>query len=122
MPEAVLPLIIEPTNWIGKGAVLRETADGLDGALRSILEVFDKGLVRFPTAERGESAAALLRCVVDLYGTTKALDPSEIELARMVNLQYQAMRTVNVLVPPTMLAERFERMKKARGAQQVAAS
>ena len=84
--------------------------------------MFDKGLVRFPAAERGESAAALLRCVVDLYGTMKAPDLSEIELARMISLQYQAMLTVNVLVPPTMLAERFERMKKAREAQNVASS
>ena len=113
----MLPLILEPANWSGKGAVLRETADGLDGALRSILDAFDKGLVKFPSAERGESATALLQCVVDLYGTTMARDPSEIELARMVNLQYQAMRTVNVLVPPTMMAERFERMKKAREAR-----
>ena len=115
----MLPLILEPTNWNGKGAVLRDTADGLDGALGSILDALDKGLVKFPSVERGESAAALLQCVVDLYGTTKARDPSEIELARMVNLQYQTMLTVTVLVPPTMLAERFERMKKAREAQKV---
>jgi hypothetical protein len=121
MPGVVPPLILEPTNWNGKRAVLRETADGLDGALRSILEVLDKGLVRFPTPERGESAAALLRCIVDLYGSTKARDLSEIELARVVNLQYQAMLTVHVLVPPTMLAERFERLKKAREAQKVPA-
>jgi hypothetical protein len=115
-------LILEPTNWKGKGAVLRDTADGLDRALRSILDALDKGLVNFPSAERGESAAALLRCVVDLYGTTEARDPSETELARMVNLQYQTMLTVTVLVPPTMMAERFQRMKKARGAQNDAPS
>lgn len=117
----MLPLILEPTSWNGKCAVLRETAEGLEGALRSTLDVFDRGLVKFPSPERAESAKAMIRCVVDLYEATKEREMSEIELARVINLQYQAMLTVHVLVPPTMLAERFARTKKAREEKGVAA-
>jgi hypothetical protein len=112
----MLPLIIEPEKW--ERPALVELAERLNEAQRGILGAFESGyavardpqvLVREP--ERREAAVALLRIAIDLYEAEKNSSSTDLTLVRLVNLQYQTITTVMVLVPPPLLAEARMRAK-----------
>ena len=117
----MLPLILEPEKW--ERPALLELAESLNGALVGILGAFESGyaatlnpelVAREP--ERRDAAVELLRIVVDLYKTDAVAAGSDLSFVGFVNLQYQTMRTVMVLVPGPPIAESRRRAKAWRDA------
>jgi hypothetical protein len=117
----MLPLILEPEKW--ERPALLELAESLNGALEGILGAFESGyaatlnpelVAREP--ERRDAAVELLRIVVDLYKTEGVPSNSDLAFVEFVNLQYQTMRTVMVLVPGPPIPESRRRAKAWRDA------
>jgi hypothetical protein len=113
----MLPLILEPEKW--ERPALLELAEGLNEALAGIHWAFGSGyaVARDPRLlaqepERREAAVELLQIARDLYEAEKGSSSTDLTLVRLVNLQYQTMRTVMVLVPPPLLVEARKRAKE----------
>jgi hypothetical protein len=102
-----MALILDPEKW--ERPALLELAESQDADLAGIFDAFNRGLVVAPNPKHREAAMELLRTTLDLYQAARESLEPDLALVRLINLQYQTMLTVTVLVPPTLMTERFKR-------------
>jgi hypothetical protein len=107
-----MPLILEPEKW--ERPALLELAEQQNANLSGILDAFTSGLVTAPDTGARDAAIDLLRVAIDVHDAARSSPGTDLTLVRLVNLQYQTMLTVTVLVPPTLLAERLKRQKESK--------
>ncbi len=113
-----MPLILEPERWAQRDLIA--LAEGQQEGLLGTLELFEAGKVPPSAPANREAAIELLRATAEIFASAKRSEFAGTDLARLVNLQYQAMITVTVLVPPTVFVEHLRTVAARKSARPAA--